>query len=313
MTARSEPAPAPGAISGHAGGRHLLSVADLGRGRHRGDPAADRQLRRGQLPGHPQGAGPAGQDGGVAVLRGLDPHPAQLRDRGPAPVGRRHDLLGRQSRRSTRASPSATPSRPSRPWASTPSWSATPASGVPWQVARWLHGPSVINAGDGWHEHPTQALLDCYTIRRERQAAGRARSRAGPARRSTGCRSPSSATSATAGWPAPTSWRSPALGAQVTLVAPPTLLPPSLAGWPVEVSHDLDVGPAQARRGLPAAAAAGADARGPAAVAARVHRHLRADPGTGPPAPGGRLDHAPGSGQPGRGGGRRGRRPCRRR
>src|SRR5262249_19537954 len=38
-------------------------------------------------------------------------------------------------------------------------------SGVPWQVARWLHGPSVINAGDGWHEHPTQALLDCYTIR----------------------------------------------------------------------------------------------------------------------------------------------------
>ncbi len=42
-------------------------------------------------------------------------------------------------------------------------------SGVPWQVAGWLHGPSVINAGDGWHEHPTQALFDCYTIRQERE------------------------------------------------------------------------------------------------------------------------------------------------
>src|SRR3974390_2359714 len=40
-------------------------------------------------------------------------------------------------------------------------------SGVPWQVAGWLDGPSVINAGDGWHEHPTQALLDCYTITRQ--------------------------------------------------------------------------------------------------------------------------------------------------
>ena len=37
-------------------------------------------------------------------------------------------------------------------------------SGVPWQVSRWTEA-SVINAGDGWHEHPTQALLDCYTIR----------------------------------------------------------------------------------------------------------------------------------------------------
>ena len=48
-------------------------------------------------------------------------------------------------------------------------------SGVPWQVARWVQGASVINAGDGWHEHPTQALLDCYTIRRERELRGAAR------------------------------------------------------------------------------------------------------------------------------------------
>src|SRR3954470_10672341 len=36
--------------------------------------------------------------------------------------------------------------------------------GVPWQVGQWSRA-SVINAGDGWHAHPTQALLDCYTIR----------------------------------------------------------------------------------------------------------------------------------------------------
>src|SRR5579872_7419740 len=45
-------------------------------------------------------------------------------------------------------------------------------AGVPWQVARWVQGASVINAGDGWHEHPTQALLDCFTIRTERRDRG---------------------------------------------------------------------------------------------------------------------------------------------
>src|SRR5579872_3006921 len=43
------------------------------------------------------------------------------------------------------------------------------SSGVPWRVAGWMEA-SVINAGDGWHEHPTQALLDCYTIRSRRGA-----------------------------------------------------------------------------------------------------------------------------------------------
>ena len=38
------------------------------------------------------------------------------------------------------------------------------SSGVPWQASQWTRA-SVINAGDGWHAHPTQALLDCYTIR----------------------------------------------------------------------------------------------------------------------------------------------------
>jgi aspartate carbamoyltransferase catalytic subunit len=112
-------------------------------------------------------------------------------------------------------------------------------SGVPWQVARWVDGPSVVNAGDGWHEHPTQALLDCYTIRREREVRGGARvpegrpplegvqiAIVGDIRHSRVARSDVLAFSA--------------LGAEVILVAPPTLLPPSLEGWPVQVSHDLD-------------------------------------------------------------------------
>ncbi len=110
-------------------------------------------------------------------------------------------------------------------------------SGVPWQVAGWLHGPSVINAGDGWHEHPTQALLDAYTIRSERRARGLA----GAGRRSLeglrigivgDIRHSRVARSNVLAFAA--------LGAEVVLVAPPTLLPPSLEGWPVRVEPDLD-------------------------------------------------------------------------
>src|SRR5207244_12564582 len=48
------------------------------------------------------------------------------------------------------------------------------SAGVPWQVARWVDA-AVVNAGDGWHEHPTQALLDCYTIRQRRGSRARPR------------------------------------------------------------------------------------------------------------------------------------------
>jgi aspartate carbamoyltransferase catalytic subunit len=100
------------------------------------------------------------------------------------------------------------------------------AAGVPWQVAGWT-GASVINAGDGWHEHPTQALLDCYTIRRHRQTLEGLRiAIVGDVKHSRVARSDVLAFTA--------------LGAEVTLVAPRTLLPPSSEGWPVEVSHDLD-------------------------------------------------------------------------
>ena len=100
------------------------------------------------------------------------------------------------------------------------------SAGVPWQVAQWVDA-AVINAGDGWHEHPTQALLDCYTIR-ERLGSLQDRRIAivGDVKHSRVARSDVLAFTA--------------LGAHVTLVAPPTLLPPSLEGWPVDVSHDLD-------------------------------------------------------------------------
>jgi len=100
------------------------------------------------------------------------------------------------------------------------------SSGVPWQVASWVDA-SVINAGDGWHEHPTQALLDCYTIRQARGSLEGLRiAIVGDIKHSRVARSDVLAFTL--------------LGASVVLVAPPTLLPPSLEGWPVEVSHDLD-------------------------------------------------------------------------
>ena len=100
------------------------------------------------------------------------------------------------------------------------------SAGAPWQVARWAEA-SVVNAGDGWHEHPTQALLDCYTIRQTiGSCEGLRIAIVGDVKHSRVARSDVLAFTA--------------LGAEITLVAPPTLLPPSLVGWPVQVSHDLD-------------------------------------------------------------------------
>ncbi len=100
------------------------------------------------------------------------------------------------------------------------------SSGVPHQIAQWVSG-SVVNAGDGWHEHPTQALLDCYTIREHLGGLdGRHIAIVGDINHSRVARSDV--------------WAFTAMGAEVTLVAPPTLLPAHTAGWPVRISHDLD-------------------------------------------------------------------------
>ena len=102
-------------------------------------------------------------------------------------------------------------------------------SGVPWQISNWTDA-TVVNAGDGWHQHPTQALLDCYTIRtrlgRKDGFDGLHIAIVGDVKHSRVARSDVEAFAM--------------LGARVTLVAPSTLLPPSLEGWPVEVCHRLD-------------------------------------------------------------------------
>ena len=100
------------------------------------------------------------------------------------------------------------------------------SSGTPQQVTRWTDA-SVINAGDGWHQHPTQALLDSFTIReRLGTLEGKHIALCGDIAHSRVARSNAQAFST--------------LGARVTLVAPRTLLPASLVGWPVDVAGSLD-------------------------------------------------------------------------
>lgn len=100
------------------------------------------------------------------------------------------------------------------------------ASGAPHRLAGWVAG-SVLNAGDGTHEHPTQALLDAFTIRRRLgRIDGLRVAVVGDVLHSRVARS-NVLLLAT-------------LGAEVTVVAPPTLLPVGLHGWPVAVSYELD-------------------------------------------------------------------------
>ncbi|BBY08365.1 aspartate carbamoyltransferase catalytic subunit [Mycobacterium noviomagense] len=106
-----------------------------------------------------------------------------------------------------------------------------PASGAAQRLADWTAtdqgGPSVINAGDGTHEHPTQALLDALTIRQRLGGIeGRRIVIVGDILHSRVARSNVMLLAT--------------LGAEVVLVAPPTLLPVGVADWPVTVSYDLD-------------------------------------------------------------------------
>jgi aspartate carbamoyltransferase catalytic subunit len=101
-----------------------------------------------------------------------------------------------------------------------------PASGAPHRLAEWVHG-SVVNAGDGTHEHPTQALLDAFSMRRRLgNLEGRRVTIVGDILHSRVARSNVSLLHT--------------LGAEVTLVAPPTLIPVAIESWPCEVSYDLD-------------------------------------------------------------------------
>ena len=107
-----------------------------------------------------------------------------------------------------------------------------PASGAAQRLAdsEWMSG-SVVNAGDGTHEHPSQALLDAFTIRKHLGMGGSDLSGlnvaiVGDILHSRVARSNVLLLSM--------------LGAKVTLVAPPTLLPVGIESWPVTVSYDFD-------------------------------------------------------------------------
>jgi aspartate carbamoyltransferase catalytic subunit len=101
------------------------------------------------------------------------------------------------------------------------------AAGAAHRVASWS-GASVVNAGDGRHEHPTQALLDAFTLRRHR----------GPSL--DGCRVAIVGDIANSRVARSNVLALRALGCDLTLVGPPTLMPTRLDGWPVTVSYDLD-------------------------------------------------------------------------
>lgn len=107
-----------------------------------------------------------------------------------------------------------------------------PASGAPARLAKneWMSG-SVINAGDGTHEHPSQALLDAYTIRKHlgkgsSDLSGLRVAIVGDVLHSRVARSNVLLLTK--------------LGAQVTLVAPPTLLPHAIENWPVSIDYNFD-------------------------------------------------------------------------
>jgi aspartate carbamoyltransferase catalytic subunit len=112
-----------------------------------------------------------------------------------------------------------------------------PASGAPHRLAHagWTRG-SVLNAGDGTHEHPTQALLDAFTLRRHlvgddgpapgADLSGKRVAIVGDVLHSRVARS--------------NVLLLHTLGAQVVLVAPPTLLPVGVGSWPCSYSYDLD-------------------------------------------------------------------------
>jgi aspartate carbamoyltransferase catalytic subunit len=103
------------------------------------------------------------------------------------------------------------------------------SSGVPAQLSQWTDA-AVINAGDGWHQHPTQGLLDAYTISREfgspATLVGRTVAIVGDIKHSRVARSNVDLLTR--------------MGARVVLVAPPSLLPSHVETWPVEVRATID-------------------------------------------------------------------------
>ncbi|HVM21261.1 MAG TPA: aspartate carbamoyltransferase catalytic subunit [Egibacteraceae bacterium] len=100
------------------------------------------------------------------------------------------------------------------------------ASGAPQQLTQWVDA-KVLNAGDGWHQHPTQALLDLFTIREKLgRLDGLRAAVVGDVFHSRVARSLVQGLTT--------------MGAEVTIVGPPTLLPPRVDTWGAAVSYDID-------------------------------------------------------------------------
>jgi aspartate carbamoyltransferase catalytic subunit len=109
------------------------------------------------------------------------------------------------------------------------------ASGAPHTLATsgWIDA-GVLNAGDGMHEHPTQALLDAFTMRRRLHGRGsRGRDLDGVTVTIVGDILHSRVARSNV-------WLLQTLGARVALVAPPTLLPVDVTSWPATIGYDLD-------------------------------------------------------------------------
>ena len=107
------------------------------------------------------------------------------------------------------------------------------ASGAPRQVTQWIDA-HVLNAGDGTHEHPTQALLDAFTLRRHfRQTAPTLRDFEGKTIAIVGDITHSRVARSNV-------LLLNTLGADVIMVAPPTLWPAGVDSWPARFCTDLD-------------------------------------------------------------------------
>jgi aspartate carbamoyltransferase catalytic subunit len=116
------------------------------------------------------------------------------------------------------------------------------ASGAPHRLAEWVRG-SVINAGDGAHEHPTQALLDAFTIRRRFGRSSGGPDLGGQAGRGgtlDGLRVTIVGDILHSRVARSNVILLHTLGAEVLLVAPPTLLPVAVDTWPCSIDYDLD-------------------------------------------------------------------------
>jgi aspartate carbamoyltransferase catalytic subunit len=109
------------------------------------------------------------------------------------------------------------------------------ASGAPRTLATsgWITA-GVVNAGDGTHEHPTQALLDAYTMRKRRYGAD------SRGRDLTGYRVTIVGDILHSRVARSNLWLLTTLGAEVTLVSPPTLIPQDVSWWPARIGYDLD-------------------------------------------------------------------------